>query len=171
VATGELGSTISDRRLFAGDGLLRPLPLIAIALLVVNDHVLKSAMPGIVTGKLSDFAGLIFFPLLLVAIAEVASSLFGFPVVGSHRVLATAVVVTGVIFAAVQLVPLATDGYRIGLGFAQWAVTAPLHALGSAGLGSPWRASLVGDPTDLIALLALPIAFLDGMRRCGSIGR
>ena len=31
----------------------------------MNDHVLKHACPGVVTGKLSDFAGLFFFPLFL----------------------------------------------------------------------------------------------------------
>ncbi len=167
-ATGEVGSIQSTDKVVPGDGLLRPLPLIAIAVLLFNDHMLKAAMPGLVTGKLSDFAGLVFFPLFLVAIAEVASSLFGLPVVGSRRVLAAAVILTGVVFAAIQIVPVAAEGYRIGLGFAQWAVTAPLHAMGSSGLGSPWQASLVADPTDLVALLALPIPLLDGLRRCGS---
>jgi hypothetical protein len=44
----------------------RTLPLFAVAVLIVNDHVLKHRFPGLVTGKLSDFAGLFFFPLLLV---------------------------------------------------------------------------------------------------------
>ena len=34
---------------------------IALFLLVLNDHVLKSAFPGFVTGKLSDFAGVFAF--------------------------------------------------------------------------------------------------------------
>ena len=36
----------------AGDALLSPLPCLAIALLLLNDHVLKAAWPGPVTGKL-----------------------------------------------------------------------------------------------------------------------
>ena len=36
----------------------------AILVLLINDHLLKGAAPGWVTGKLSDFAGLVFFPLL-----------------------------------------------------------------------------------------------------------
>ena len=42
-----------------------PLSLGAVALLLLNDHVLKQAFPSILTGKLSDFAGLFFFPFLL----------------------------------------------------------------------------------------------------------
>jgi hypothetical protein len=46
------------------DALSHPLSVGATGLLILNDHVLKSAMPGLVTGKLSDFAGLFFFPFL-----------------------------------------------------------------------------------------------------------
>ncbi|GAB1819998.1 hypothetical protein [Herbidospora sp. RD11066] len=42
-----------------------PLTVLALVVLVVNDHVLKAAFPGFVTGKLSDMAGLILFPPLL----------------------------------------------------------------------------------------------------------
>ena len=38
--------------------------------MIVNDRVLKVRYPSEVTGKLSDFAGLVFFPLFLVAAAE-----------------------------------------------------------------------------------------------------
>src|SRR5690606_8292496 len=53
----------SPARPVAGDGLLHPAPLAAIGLLLLNDHWLKAAFPGSITGKLSDFAGLAFFPL------------------------------------------------------------------------------------------------------------
>src|SRR3972149_6580371 len=42
-----------------------PASLGAVALLLLNDHFLKQAYPSILTGKLSDFAGLFFFPFLL----------------------------------------------------------------------------------------------------------
>lgn len=45
--------------------LSRPWFLVAIAVLVVNDHILKSAWPGAVTGKVSDFAGLVVVAVLL----------------------------------------------------------------------------------------------------------
>ena len=52
------------------DWLARPWFLTAVALLALNDHVLKAAWPGLVTGKLSDFAG-------LAAIATLGSVLVG----------------------------------------------------------------------------------------------
>ena len=46
-----------------GDGLLHPVALVALAILIVNDRLLKDAWPGPVTGKLSDVAGLVVAPL------------------------------------------------------------------------------------------------------------
>src|SRR5262245_28812425 len=50
--------------------LLHPLFLCALALLLVNDHLLKGAgiLPGAITGKLSDLAGLIVAPVLVAAL-------------------------------------------------------------------------------------------------------
>jgi hypothetical protein len=52
--------------------LSHPASVAAIGLLLLNDHVLKAAWPSsqyaaTVTGKLSDFAGVFFFPFLLAA--------------------------------------------------------------------------------------------------------
>ena len=53
-----------------GDLLLHPVALLATALVILNDRVLKPEMPGVVSGKLSDFAGLVYFPLFVVAVLE-----------------------------------------------------------------------------------------------------
>ena len=45
--------------------LASPVFVLALVVLVLNDHVFKQAWPGLVTGKLSDFAGLVVAPLLL----------------------------------------------------------------------------------------------------------
>ena len=42
-----------------------PLTVIAVIVLLLNDHLFKSLWPGVVTGKLSDVAGLIVAPPLL----------------------------------------------------------------------------------------------------------
>jgi hypothetical protein len=52
--------------------LQHPLSWISIGLLLLNDHVLKFTKPGILTGKLSDFAGLFFFPFLVALILSLA---------------------------------------------------------------------------------------------------
>lgn len=48
--------------------LAHPGSVLALVVLVLNDHVLKQAWPGWVTGKLSDVAGLVVAPLLLAAV-------------------------------------------------------------------------------------------------------
>jgi len=47
--------------------LYSPLFLTGLVLLIINDHLLKASYPGIVTGKLSDIAGLFVFPLFFSA--------------------------------------------------------------------------------------------------------
>jgi len=78
--------------------LAHPVTLLSAVVLVVNDHLLKAAYPGLVTGKLSDLAGLVVAPPLLAvsatlllprlpgraaAIASVAATGLGFAVVKS----------------------------------------------------------------------------------------
>lgn len=155
----------------AGDGLLHPVVLLAIGVLLVNDHVLKAAWPGVVTGKLSDFAGLLFFPLFLQAVWEVGAAAVGRGGQPSRTVLVGAIVATGTAFAAIQLVPMATDGYRHGLGLLQWLAGLPLAILtGQPGHG-PVPAQLTPDPTDLLALAVLPLVYLIGRRRCPAPAR
>jgi hypothetical protein len=47
--------------------LVHPISLWGFAVLVVNDHLLKTVWPGVVTGKLSDVAGLVVAPAALAA--------------------------------------------------------------------------------------------------------
>jgi hypothetical protein len=113
--------------------LAHPLFWTALVLLLVNDHVLKQAnvLPGALTGKLSDFAGLLVAPVLLAALFRV------------QRRVVRAVVFTCVasVFAAIKLSRPVADVIE--------ALTAytPL----------PWR--LWCDPTDLVALSVLPLAW------------
>jgi len=50
--------------------LQHPLSLLSIALLLLNDHVFKVVSPSWLTGKLSDFAGLFFFPFIVASISS-----------------------------------------------------------------------------------------------------
>ena len=50
--------------------LTHPFVLAALVLTALNDHYFKYKYPGLVTGKISDFTGLFFFPLLLNAFFE-----------------------------------------------------------------------------------------------------
>ncbi|MGK3997266.1 hypothetical protein [Sorangium sp. So ce1024] len=113
--------------------LLHPLWLGALALLVLNDHFLKGSglLPGWLTGKLSDFAGLLVAPAALAALLRVSS----------RRGLLGAHVATGAVFSAIKLAPEAARAVE-----ALMALT-PL----------PWRITV--DPTDLMALPALLVSY------------
>jgi hypothetical protein len=151
--------------MIAARSLTHPLALGAIALLVINDHVLKQAMPGVVTGKLSDFAGLAFFPLLLAAGAEYA---------GVRRGMATiiaAAIATAVVFSAIKLWTPAGELYRVGLPVLQWPFRA-VHALVTTGvLPGLTRVPLAADPTDLVALVALAMPVAIARRQAVSSSR
>lgn len=126
--------------------------VLAIGLLVLNDHVLKAAWPGVATGKLSDACGLAFFPVLLGSAWELSTR-----ALISRRAAVVAVVATGLVFAATKTLPAAAHGYGLLLGLLQWPVRALVDG------GAPLVPARVAvDPTDLLTLpaLALPLARL-----------
>ena len=75
-----------------------PLPLAALALLVVNDVWLKPAFHSALTGKLSDVAVCFFMPLLL---SELLGILCGWP---PRRRLLAGAIVTASLFAALEVI-------------------------------------------------------------------
>lgn len=114
--------------------LAHPLCLAAVALLLLNDHLLKPLWPGWLTGKLSDVAGLAFAPLL------VALPLALLPTArrGDRWLLWPAIAATGLWFAAAKTLP---------------EVHAASLALLSTLTNGPF--TFQRDPTDLLALPAL----------------
>lgn len=147
-----------------GDGLLNPIALTAIGLLIVNDHILKSLVPGLITGKVSDFAGLVFFPLLLEAAHELGCAATRRDWGPSQAVLSLSIAVTALTFAAVKLIPEATAAFASTLGAIQW-LTGQILMVGAA---APWRVEVAQDPTDLMALPVLALTYVIGRRRSGS---
>jgi hypothetical protein len=153
-----------------GHGLLHPVPLAAIGLLLLNDHVLKARWPGWVTGKLSDAAGLVFFPLLLDALlawlaAWLAPERRLAAWLAPERRLAGSVIATALVFAAVKTWAPATAAYEIGLGLLQWPFGVAGALLRGEAPGGPRWVTLVRDPTDLVALPFAATALLLGRRR------
>lgn len=132
---------------------MHPITLAAVALLVVNDWLLKprwqTGALHAVAGKLSDFAGLAFAPVVLSAAIGLLLALaarFGARVDPSltRRRLLACIAATGAGFIAVKLSPAAAD--------------ATAHALSH--LGRP--ASFALDRTDLLALPSLALAWWIG---------
>lgn len=112
--------------------LLHPLWMGSLALLALNDHVLKGAsiLPGSVTGKLSDFAGLIVAPALLAAVLRLRS----------RRGWIAAHVAVGAGFSAIQISAAAAGAWSAAMAM----------------VGFPWV--ITRDLTDLVALPALLIS-------------
>ncbi len=125
---------------FSLRGIQHPITIAAIGLLLLNDHVLKSAAPSFWTGKISDFAGLFFFPFLFTAILAAGLRLLQRDV-APLWVFFTALLITLFSFTALKTIPAVNVGVSRALGV-----------------------QIVRDPTDLLALLMLPAAGLLAVR-------
>lgn len=129
---------------------MTPWALAALVLMVVNDHWLKALAPGVVTGKLSDMAGLAFFPLFLVELARLPA--FVRRRWDDRALLRAMTLLTIAVFAAVKTIPFCAETYRVGLGMLQWPLRAGLAALQDQPLPHVTRVHMCRDATDLIAL-------------------
>jgi hypothetical protein len=122
-----------ERDLAPRRALYHPLWLVSLGLLVVNDHFLKGSgiLPAVITGKLSDFAGLVVAPVLFAVLLRLSS----------RKSLALAHIATGVVFAAIKVFPSLAHLFEsiAGLGPFAWHITV--------------------DPTDLVALPALFVSY------------
>lgn len=136
---------------------LHPRPLLALAILTINDHWLKGSglLPGWLTGKLSDVTGLFFFPLLVTAIARTLAS-----VVLRRRValrpwlLACAIALTTIGFVLLKTVPAFVEWF-------QWA-SPKLDPLGVVR-----RVRVTMDLTDLLTLPVMAATWWHGRRYFG----
>jgi hypothetical protein len=109
--------------------LLHPLWALSLVVLATNDHWLKYSdlLPDPVTGKLSDFAGMLVAPVLFAALVGVRT----------RKGLVAAHVAVGVVFTMIQLSRSFADAWSALMGT----------------IGVPWI--ITCDPTDLVALPAL----------------
>lgn len=118
---------------------IHPIPLSAVVLLGLNDHYLKYQYPGFITGKLSDFLGLFYFPLFLSALVLVITL---YRVAFTKRLLVTAIVITDVIFCALKLNPFLSENF---VNFFS------RHF---------FKISVQNDPTDVVALVSSVLCYL-----------
>jgi hypothetical protein len=143
---GKMGGTLSANTSDVSPSRAReffsPLPLIAVAVLALNDHVLKAAFHNALTGKLSDFAGCFFLPLFV-------SALLSYTPLVAHTRLRVLIgcVATLALFVPIKLSALAGALLCAALQH----VSAPL------GIGA---LHVVADPTDLFAVPMVALAAL-----------
>ena len=136
--------------------LLHPLAIGALVALVVNDHLLKSLWPGVVTGKISDVAALLIVPPLAVELVG-ATRRGGLAPRGRTLVAVAAAVAVGAWFVAVKLHPAANEAYAIVMGLVQWPGATLASLLAGLPPPPPGRAPTVLDPGDLVALPAVAL--------------
>ena len=117
-------------------------PLGAVWLLLANDHAFKRLYHNAVTGKLSDVAICFFLPLVLSAALGLLTDWPG------RRRLAVGAFVATLVFTLLEL----SD--TVGALF--------VRATAALGLGG---GTLTRDPTDLLALVCVPLAVAYGRRR------
>jgi hypothetical protein len=147
-----------------GELLLHPVALTALGVLLVNDHLLKAQWPGLVTGKLSDVAGLVLLPLFVHAVWIGAVRATGrVPSEYAARLaLFAACLLTALAFAAIKLTTLGHDVYRTVFGVLQWPWQAAVGAWMGQGLPPVLPVVLVMDAWDLLAVgvLVVPVLLL-----------
>lgn len=150
--------------------MLHPLALTGVLTLVLNDHWGKGHLPPALSGKLSDFAGMVFFPLLLQSLWELSRRAPTSPAWRpSKRVLWVCIALTATVFTLVKTTRAGHAVYGLGVAALQW----PFHA--AVGLLTAGRApgltpvSCVMDATDLVALAALWVPLWVGTSRRASL--
>jgi hypothetical protein len=131
-----------------GDFLLSWQFLPALAVLLVNDFVLKRSFPSPVTGFASDAAGVVFFPIAAIALLEFLAWLLPARPFARPWWFIAATGVVGAGFAVVKLTAWGEAFYE--------ALVTPLDAVMGTGIGVD-GVGLVRDPVDLFALLLTPV--------------
>lgn len=115
--------------------LTHPAILFSIFTLLLNDHVLKIYFPSWLTGKLSGFAGLFFFPILLSAILNILCKPLN---IKRDHLAVIAFSTTALWFGLIKTLPFFSHLTEIFLSRLLWQ-----------------PAQIICDPTDLIALVML----------------
>lgn len=132
-----------------GELLWHPVSLAAVALIVFNNVVLKVHYPGWLSGKLSDVGICVFAPLWLHALAEWSTYLVSrvrsrpWNGLSSHTAAIGCTAIPGAYFAAMQLSPLVAE----------------FHVAWLSMLVPTWDFQVTPDPTDLLALPFLLVAY------------
>lgn len=128
--------------------MIHPYPVLAAALILFNNLYLKRHHPGFLSGKLSDIGICFLLPLILVALIEWATWLccrclgrLWTPTRSRLRLFAC--LVSALYFSALQLSDV----------WAAW------HILFVQTLLPRIRAGVTPDPTDLFALVMIPVAW------------
>ncbi len=146
------------------DFLVHPIAVVSVVALVVNDRFVKQTWPGLVSGKLSDVAGMVFFPLLLVGLVELAAAAARRPWWADRRAFVTVAVIVGAFFGATKVLAPIRAFDEAALGWLRWAPGAAARAATGGAAGAPEAGHVVADATDLVAVPFVIVAVWIGAR-------
>ncbi len=139
---------------------LRPLPLSAMVVMGLNDHWWSLQWPGWITGKISDFAVVLFFPALLTASLNLA--LYGWNVIGKFCRLP--IVNDSLTAKKIYTMALLTVLAMVLLNTSTIARDIYVRSLDQIDIFRSGKHLYIVDPTDLWALLVLPLAIFDSLQ-------
>jgi hypothetical protein len=139
----QVRSGVSESSRRAWVAMAHPITWVCIVTLLVNDQLLRWRWPSWLTGKLGDVAWLAFAPLVVALRLTMLRCATGKDMRRQDQVIWVAILLVGGVFAVVKAVPIATAAFHTAF-----------HAVFG------WQPLLVRDPTDLLTLPALGIAWL-----------
>lgn len=163
-------ATLGARGAFQHRPLLHPVVIGSVVLLVLNDHWLKIHHTSWATGKLSDVAFLVLMPLWLAVGAATLIEGSRLREGASCRlspsaqrwILGWMIGGVGILFTAMQLTEAGDSFYRTTLGALQWPARALLELAHGRELPPLTLVDATPDPSDLICLPFLALAWWIG---------
>lgn len=149
-----------------GTLMLLPVSVLSLAVLVINDHFLKQRYHDLLTGKLSDGAGLVFFPLFLASLTEVLLSI----VIRKQwcipkRGLGICILATGAVFGLTKTFTPIGHIYRTLIAVMEWPFFAVESKLRGSVVPGVSGTHLVHDLTDLLVLPLLIVPWWFGRQK------
>ncbi|HEU5076742.1 MAG TPA: hypothetical protein VFU02_21280 [Polyangiaceae bacterium] len=138
--------------------LTHPLTVASFALLLLNDHWLKTDHPGWLSGKLSDVAFMVLAPLWLFSAWSRLTQKRGWSAAARHRALRACVLLIGLTLVLMETTAWGDWLYRYGLGALQFPFRSAATWLVHADWPEFRPVQATRDLTDLFCLPFLIVA-------------
>jgi hypothetical protein len=129
------------------DYLVNPIPALAVFGMALNDHWWKWSYSSWLTGKISDFLGVFYFPIFVCAVICLVRNY-----VFNQRRLKVAYISAPMMVVAMSFTTLLMLTIKLSPSAA--------HAVQSCFSSYLFKIQIIPDPTDLFALVSLPLSYV-----------